>query len=100
MEPVSPVLGDEFKHREVVFAETQKEYIPLPVHRNPKGLLLSRWRLNDAERAAIAAGADIYLWSFTRNEPLLPCMIEIGDCQRSILEKAEVLGLIPSGVQG
>lgn len=82
--------------REVVFTKDQPQYIPIPVHRNRMGVLISRWRLNDAERAAIAAGADIFLSSFTRNEPLLPCMIEVGNCDRDILEMAAQMELIES----
>ncbi len=94
MQPVSPVLGPEFQGREITFAKNQPQFIPIPVHRNRMGVLLSRWRLTDDERAAIAAGADIFLSSFTRNESLLPCMIEVGNCDRDILEMAAQMELI------
>lgn len=62
MIPVSPVIKGYEQH-EVVFAETQSEYLPLPalVLEGEEKPVVSRWRLGDEERKKIAAGADILL---------------------------------------
>lgn len=96
MEPVSPVLGAEFQEFERLYAKDQPEYKPLPVIRNAKGVLLSRWKLTDQEREAVAAGADIFLSNWTFNQPLQPVRIEIGECDRDIEAMARFMGLIPA----
>src|SRR6266851_2346146 len=92
MQPVSPVLGEEFASLEVVYAKDQPEYKPLPVIRNGAGIVMSRWKLTDAEREAIANGADLFLSVWTYNNPLQPWLLEVGDCQRTIVEKATYMG--------
>lgn len=99
MIPVSPVLSEEFKDKEVVYAKDQAQYKPLPVLRNPDGVLLSRWQLSDWERAAIAAGADLYLYNWTFNQPLQPVMMEIGDVQRDAVDRAAFMGMIEAPVE-
>jgi hypothetical protein len=49
----------------------------------------------DAEREAVANGADVFLSVWTFNRPLQPLRIEIGECDRSILDIAEYMGLVP-----
>jgi hypothetical protein len=49
---------------EVVYAKEQKEYVPLPavyVDNANSRTVVSRWRLDDAERASVAAGADVVM---------------------------------------
>lgn len=94
MEPVSPVIAEEFADREVVFAKNQPQYKPLPVHRTADGVLLSRWKLSDAEREAIASGADIFLFNWTFNQPLQPVRLEIGECDRDLISMAQYMGLL------
>ena len=94
MTPVSPVLAPEWKSREKIYAENQPEYQQLPVLRNSTGVVLSRWHLTDKERKAIADGADVFLSIWTFMQPLQPLRIEIGECDRSILEIAEHMGLV------
>mgnify|MGYP001567924825 CR=1 FL=1 len=94
MEAKSPVLTEEFVPDEIVFAKNQPEYLPLPVLRTKDGVVLSRWRLTDAERAAVADGADILLTVMTFNAPLQPFRIEVAEHPRSALEVAEEFGLI------
>ncbi len=96
MEPVSPVLTEEFVPNEVVYAKDQPEYMPLPVLRSPNGMVMSRWKLSESEREAIAAGADIFLSLWTFNQPLQPICIEIGECDRDLMSKAQSLGLVKS----
>lgn len=94
MEPVSPVLGEEFAAYEVIYAADQPEYIPLPVLKSDNGVLLSRWRLTSEERAAIAGGADILLSSWTFNRPLQPVRVEVAGCDRPDIAVAFDMGLI------
>jgi len=94
MLPTSPVLAEEFVPSEVVFAKDQPEYNPLPVIRSRDGVLLSRWKLTDEERAAIAEGADILLSNWTFNQPLQPVRLEVGFTDRSQLEIAAYMGLL------
>lgn len=95
MKPTSPVLANEFKDQEVVYAKDQPEYIPLPVLRNRNGVLLSRWVLTDEERKEIARGADIFLSNWTFNQPLQPVRIEVGECDRNLNEIAVDMDLEP-----
>lgn len=98
MTPISPVLSPEFADLEVIYAKGQKEYTPLPVIKNSAGVVLSRWRLTDEERKAVAEGADVLLSIHTFNQPLQPLQplrVEIGECDRSILDIATHMGLVP-----
>ena len=94
MQPVSPVLNEDYKPFEKVYAKDQPQYNPLPVIRDPKGVLLSRWRLSDDERAAIANGADIMLSNHTFNQPLQPVRLEVcGHEPANIAVLAHQMGL-------
>ncbi len=94
MTPISPVLAPEWVAHEKTYAEKSSVYTPLPVIRNSTGVVLSRWHLTDKERKAIANGADVFLSVWTFLQPLQPLRIEIGECDRSILEIAEHMGLV------
>ena len=60
MEPVTQfATGDAIA---VVFARDQPAYFPLPALLYPDGLVLTEWRLTEAERAAIARGENLRLW--------------------------------------
>jgi len=101
MEPVSPVIAEEFQNREVIFAKDQPQYRPLPVHRTPDGVLLSRWKLSDAERQAVAEGADIWLYVWTFNQPLQPLRIEVAEAEHDLIQVAQYMQLLePSLDQG
>jgi len=84
MQPTSPVLTPEFQDLEIIYAKNQPEYVPLPVLKRSDGVVLSRWKLTDQERAAIASGADIFLFNWTFNQPLQPVAIEVGECYRDL----------------
>jgi hypothetical protein len=78
MEAVSPVLpGSE--PIEIVIGKDQPQYEKLPVvylngdHRP----MISRWRLNLFERAAIAAGADIVLTQLTWCNKFQPVHLQV-----------------------
>lgn len=94
MIPSSPVLTEEFRDLETIYAKDQKEYTPLPVIKNASGVVLSRWKLTDSERQAIAEGADVFLSVWTFNHPLQPLRIEIGECDRDLMSIATHMGLV------
>ncbi len=68
LQAASDFVVKELKDRQVVYAEDQPEY-----------LVLSRWPLTSEQRAAIAAGADIYLELLTFNRPLQPIVMFVAD---------------------
>ena len=77
MRMVSPDTGAP----ERTLAEEQLDLSPLVVAVYLDGSvehLLSRWRLDEDERARIMAGEDIYLCLVTHGQPLQPIMIQVG----------------------
>ena len=92
--PVSPVISEQYQDQEHVYAKGQPQYRPLPVMRNSQGVLLSRWRLSDEERAAISSGADIFLYNWTFNQLLQPVRIEIGEVDSTIEEKGYTMEVV------
>lgn len=94
MKAESPVLTAELQPQEVVYAKNQPEYDPLPVLRGRTGIVMSRWRLTDRERALIAAGADILLSVWTHGGPLQPLYIEVAECDRDLPETAKWIDAI------
>lgn len=79
MQAIPPNVPDS---QEVVFAKDQDEYIPLPaaiVTRDEGQSVVTRWQFTEAERAAVAAGADLYLELLTFGAPLQPLRIHIGE---------------------
>jgi hypothetical protein len=77
MRAVRPDTGAD----EVMIAEEQHQYKTLvgAVYHTEEGvrIILTRWRLDDDERAKIAAGEDIYLGLMTFNGPLQPIIIGV-----------------------
>jgi hypothetical protein len=61
----------------VVIAEHQDEYRDLPSIRTPNGYVITRWTPNEAERAAIVRGEDIYVTLLTHG-PINPMFVTIG----------------------
>jgi hypothetical protein len=78
MQAVSPVMPGS-KSIEIVLGQNQPEYDPLPaVYLNQPGVpMISRWRLSDEERHAIACGADIVLQQLTFGHPFQPVNLQI-----------------------
>lgn len=78
MKPVSPVLPGS-SDIELILGKDQPQYIPLPaVYLNtPARPMITRFRLDDDERAAIAAGADIVLQQLTFCSPFQPVNLQI-----------------------
>ncbi len=100
MQAISPVLAEEFQSREVIFAKDQPQYLPLPVHKTPDGVILSRWHLSDEERKAVIAGADIWLYVWTFNQPLQPIRMEVAEAERSAVDVAQYMQLLEPSNEG
>lgn len=78
MRPIAPRTGAP----ETTYAEEQQEYQPLTVATyvysdGPIGLL-TRWQPTPAERAAIAAGEDIYVMQLRPDTLLTPQIVQVG----------------------
>ena len=65
--------------RAVVIAEHQDEYRDLPSIRTPGGQVITRWALNDEERAAIMNGEDIYV-TLLSHGAINPLFVTVGPC--------------------
>ncbi len=78
MEAVSPVMPGS-AGIEIVLGKDQPQYLPLPAVylNNPCVPMLTRWRFSDAERAQIAAGADLVLTQLTFGEPFRPVHLQV-----------------------
>lgn len=78
MRPISPRLDG---YEEIRIAEDQHEYMPLQaaVMRDEGGVtgLITRWRMTAEERAAVAAGADVYVAQLTFGAPMQPMQLEV-----------------------
>lgn len=63
-----------FTGQNIVFAENQPEYTPLPAYidEGPEGLVISCWELDEMERKQIAETGKIYLGMLTFHQPLQP----------------------------
>jgi hypothetical protein len=74
MHPLSPVIPSA-NADEVVYAEKQSEYAPLPCIKAPDGAILIRWSVNEEEMRQIAQQGYIYLCVMTFNQPLQPLLM-------------------------
>lgn len=81
LQPSDKPVIEGLEEFEIVFAKNQARYNPLRALRqnHRHGRVLSRWTLTDAQRQAVANGADIYLELLTFHEPLQPIMMAVGD---------------------
>lgn len=75
MEPTSFELEQTVflpPHMQILLAASQPEYRPLEVVQllGDEGRCISRWRFTPEERAAVAAGEDLYLEQLTFNPGL------------------------------
>jgi len=62
----------KFKESNIVFAENQPEYLPLPAYKNDKGDVISCWQLSFKERIKILFTGKIWFYILTFNHPLQP----------------------------
>lgn len=74
MSPVSPVIPETVLE-EVVYAENQPEYQPLPSLRATDGTILTRWKLTEEEKQQVLSQGYIYLLVMTFNQPLQPLLL-------------------------
>jgi hypothetical protein len=61
-----------FQGANVVYAEDQPEYSPLPAMRFPDGTSISCWELTDEEVATLVSTKKLYIGVLTFNQPLQP----------------------------
>lgn len=64
----------EFKQQNCIYAENQKQYIPLPVHKvdEPEGRLISCWKGGFWDRLRFLFWGRIFLSCMTFGNPLQP----------------------------
>ena len=76
MEAVKPDING---FPEMLCGATQEEYNTLPAtlayDADGNFILVTRWKLSPDERAAVAAGGDVYLTVLTFGQPLQPVML-------------------------
>lgn len=68
----------KFEGHNVVFAEDQPEYQPLPALRYPSdpcGTVITCWQLSEDELEEVKRTGKIYLSQFTFNGPLQPVLM-------------------------
>ena len=73
----------KFNGQNVVYAENQPEYIPLPAHKDAEGTVTTCWRFSVKDRIRVLFGARLYWKQMTFNAPLQPVMPSIGDRRRN-----------------
>ncbi len=61
-----------FPEANVTLAKDQPEYLPLPAHRAPDGLVVSCWRLGWRERLKLLLTGRLWLLQHTFGDPLQP----------------------------
>ena len=69
-----------FPGANVTFAENQPEYIPLPalkVPNDPKGLIVTKWKLSPEELQRVQETGTIHLSVLTFNQPLQPVLLTV-----------------------
>lgn len=66
MEPI------KFEGHNVVIAENQKEYLPLPAHVAEDGTVTTVWQLTMEERTEVLNNGRLYIRQLTFNHPLQP----------------------------
>ena len=67
----------EFPEQNLVLAEDQPEYLPLPSHRADDGEVISCWLLSWRERLRVLWTGRLWLRQLTFNEPLQPQLLEV-----------------------
>jgi hypothetical protein len=74
MKPASPVFPDRYTSQ-VVFAEHQPEYVPLPAYKEADGRITTRWSLSVIERIEVLLDGRMWLQVSTFNHPRQPARI-------------------------
>ena len=61
-----------FEEQNAVYAKDQPEYLSLPVHKTPEGIVVSCWGLSFIERVRILWRGRLWFELHTFNGPLQP----------------------------
>ena len=69
----------KFKHQNIVFAENQPEYTPLPALKldSPEGEVVSCWKLSFKERIQVLIFGRIWMSLMSFNKPLTPSYLSV-----------------------
>lgn len=69
----------KFKHQNIVFAEHQPEYQPLPALKldGPEGHVISCWRMSLKERLWVLFSGRIWVGLMSFNKPLTPSYLSV-----------------------
>lgn len=68
----------KFKEYNIVFAESQPEYLPLPAHITDDGVVVtSCWSLSFLERIKVIFTGRLFLQIVTFNKPLQPLRMSV-----------------------
>jgi hypothetical protein len=67
----------KFKGQNVVFAENQPEYKPLPAFKNKDGEVVTCWKMTLSERIKFLLSGKMYIYIQTFNQPLQPLLPSI-----------------------
>jgi len=78
----------KFKECNVIYAEDQPEYLPLPVHRDDNGNVTSCWKLSFKERIRVLFNGRIYLSLLTFNKPLQPQLLSVDNPVKGVKTNA------------
>jgi len=65
-----------FDEQNVVFAENQPEYLPLPAFRTSEGEVVTCWELSDEEKEQVAKTGRVWHHVLTFNQPLQPLFLQ------------------------
>jgi hypothetical protein len=76
--PITAADAPHLQVREVLYAEKQPPYKPLPTLVEDGGRVISRWKLEPNDLLLIQNGVDIYLTLYTFGGPLQPIMMTVG----------------------
>lgn len=68
-----------FKHQNIVFAENQPEYTPLPALKlnTENGEVISCWSMNFRERLKVLVTGRVWLSLMSFNKPLTPSFMSV-----------------------
>jgi hypothetical protein len=64
----------KFKEQNVIYAEDQPEYLPLPAFKTKEGNVTCCWNLSLKERIKILFTGNLWLSVLTFNQPLQPLL--------------------------
>jgi len=63
----------------ITLGTNQPEYRPLPALLFPDGRVLTEWTFTEEERAAVARGENLRLWTLTFGQPFQPVSLQVTD---------------------